>query len=892
MRAFVAAASALAAGAVFSGPLLASAAVIVVVEAVTVTTVEAEASLFDSRLAAAGGCDPAGCSGDKTRGDTRTRTMDVYVDQALQTSWTSSGTTNEFETVALGVTGQTVELRGVLADSEWLSITEVRALVEDGATDTDDSEFQIDFPSWATELPPLPNATWRLFLPRHNMSIMTSAYVRVSPTNTSSLPALPYIVQVEIMVLSGDGLAPPPSPPTTTPAPVFAPVATATPTVATPEQLWSAKEIETQDTTVTTTADLFDPALATDNGCDPAGCTAALTRDGDTGDASRWSCAPNLGGEGAVCSISYDLGREFGLDELRVALYNGDIRVRTIDVSVDGVLVATWASSGTTDGFESIAFPDGVSGTVINLQGVLDDSEWLSIIETEIMVWPQNVVTPPPTPATTAPPAPAQPATTSPIPTPVGDLQPVGLIPLATGDGSLLDRYAAKDGDLSTSWTCTGDPREVNLQGILYYECSLLFDLVYTRHIKQVKIALADGAERAVDMSISRGYGTTPEELVTSSGTTDGLETYDVDYKTSSVRISGAFSSPGQSISISEVEFVEEVVDSEVLLETSYFDDYDWNFELSLFNRIGGTDEPYATLTGLEITGTAEYQSIDLTGFAGQYVTSIAVHVEGSGGSEFPLIDARILGTKIDNPTDTFYVGSTFIPEWYGHGDPDFVGQGTGDQNAINAAICAVKKGTYDGVDCVGMDDSATGTVVLAFGEYHVDGNIFMKSGVFLKGRYRFDDSPYNIDIFLEEGAPGNTDVDAMIVMDGISDARIGDLWIHGLYDPDTSNDIPAVPGLGSTGVSIVDSQNITCADTWIDFCDGDAMVVRSSSVVNIDAGYYDEYKATEWRVCTSWTPTTLPSKPRSAPSTWDPRAKLAALKDNSRSRSSSKAPV
>lgn len=80
------------------------------------------------------------------------------------------------------------------------------------------------------------------------------------------------------MVLSGDGLAPPPSPPTATPAPIFAPVATATPTAATPEQLWSAKVIGTQDTMVTTSADLFDPSLATDNGCDPAGCTAALTR--------------------------------------------------------------------------------------------------------------------------------------------------------------------------------------------------------------------------------------------------------------------------------------------------------------------------------------------------------------------------------------------------------------------------------------------------------------------------------------------------------------------------------------------------------------------------------------------------------------------------------------
>lgn len=45
-----------------------------------------------------------------------------------------------------------------------------------------------------------------------------------------------------------------------------------------------------------------------------------------------------------------------------------------------------------------------------------------------------------------------------------------------------------KDGDLSTSWTCTGDPREPSAEGYSLFECSLVFDLVYTRHIKQVKI--------------------------------------------------------------------------------------------------------------------------------------------------------------------------------------------------------------------------------------------------------------------------------------------------------------------------------------------------------------------------------------------------------------------
>ena len=36
---------------------------------------------------------------------------------------------------------------------------------------------------------------------------------------------------------------------------------------------------------------------------------------------------------------------------------------------------------------------------------------------------------------------------------------------------------------------------------------------------------------------------------------------------------------------------------------------------------------------------------------------------------------------------------------------------------------------------------------------------------------------------------------------------QIDDLWIRGHYDPETSNDSPAVSGLGSTGLSVVGSQ-------------------------------------------------------------------------------------
>lgn len=78
------------------------------------------------------------------KGDTRTRTLDIYVDDVLETTWTSSGTTTDFETVKLGffttdstsggggydyshvgVAGSKVELVGDLVASEWLSILEV-----------------------------------------------------------------------------------------------------------------------------------------------------------------------------------------------------------------------------------------------------------------------------------------------------------------------------------------------------------------------------------------------------------------------------------------------------------------------------------------------------------------------------------------------------------------------------------------------------------------------------------------------------------------------------------------------------------------------------------------------------------------------------------------------
>lgn len=61
------------------------------------------------------------------KGTERTREMKVYVDNNLVTTWTSSGTTDGFEIIDLSETsGEVIQVTGVLADSQWLSITEVR----------------------------------------------------------------------------------------------------------------------------------------------------------------------------------------------------------------------------------------------------------------------------------------------------------------------------------------------------------------------------------------------------------------------------------------------------------------------------------------------------------------------------------------------------------------------------------------------------------------------------------------------------------------------------------------------------------------------------------------------------------------------------------------------
>lgn len=76
---------------------------------------------------------------------------------------------------------------------------------------------------------------------------------------------------------------------------------------------------------------------------------------------------------------------------------------------------------------------------------------------------------------------------------------------------------------------------------------------------------------------------------------------------------------------------------------------------------------------GLESQDAAGWQSFDLSGYTGEHVTLISLVIKGtgSGAPGFKLLDARFMGTPIDNPSDTFYVSGE---ELFGVTSPHVLG--------------------------------------------------------------------------------------------------------------------------------------------------------------------------------------------------------------------------
>ena len=131
-------------------------------------------------------------------------------------------------------------------------------------------------------------------------------------------------------------------------------------------------------TTVTTYASAYDTRTSSP-GCSPDGCVAALTRDRSWNDDSRWSCNKDLDNE--QCKITYEFDNAQDIVKMRLKLYKGDERRRTLKITASGGYKKTITSSGTANGYENFDLDtDETEWLTLESTG-LNKDDWISITE-------------------------------------------------------------------------------------------------------------------------------------------------------------------------------------------------------------------------------------------------------------------------------------------------------------------------------------------------------------------------------------------------------------------------------------------------------------------------------------------------------------------------------
>ncbi|CAM9353796.1 unnamed protein product, partial [Sphacelaria rigidula] len=125
-------------------------------------------------------------------------------------------------------------------------------------------------------------------------------------------------------------------------------------------------------------------------GCKPSGCIAGNVLDDSIEADSRWSCrgklfASDSDDEGDTCKLTFVFDAPQDVQEMRMALWKGDRRIRSVNVWVDGHLVTTLESSGETEGYEDYTLiAMQVTSIVLEYDGPRQD--WISITEVQFMV--------------------------------------------------------------------------------------------------------------------------------------------------------------------------------------------------------------------------------------------------------------------------------------------------------------------------------------------------------------------------------------------------------------------------------------------------------------------------------------------------------------------------
>ncbi|CAM9208278.1 unnamed protein product [Choristocarpus tenellus] len=256
---------------------------------------------------------------------------------------------------------------------------------------------------------------------------------------------------------------------------------------------------------VGSSATAFDPRLQDNSGCNPSGCTPALSRDGSLTPTSRWSCSTTLGVN--ECSITYSFGTPQPFRRIDVAFYLGDERTRQFEVDSDSTRMIDDESSGNTLDLEQFGPTTEVFLTdeVTIVSTPVDDGEWFSLTEVDIWVIRGEEVADSGRSVTVSA-------------TGFDDRTDSGCNGQCLASNSRDGNYESD----ASRWSCINSDATGGL-------CSITYDFSSGARLDSILVSLYLGDERTRSLSVYLNGNTSPETTWTSSGNTDGFEEIEID---------------------------------------------------------------------------------------------------------------------------------------------------------------------------------------------------------------------------------------------------------------------------------------------------------------------------------------------------------------------------
>eukprot|EP00904_Undaria_pinnatifida_P002876 jgi/Undpi1/1258/HiC_scaffold_109.g14172.m1 len=583
--------------------------------------------------------------------------------------------------------------------------------------------------------------------------------------------------------------------------------------------------------------------------------SAEDTLDGSTSTSSSWSCS-----DGDECEITYDLLEVQSTEQLRIAFvdesWTEGATFNVYTAGVDGIFssalseVAAGPRDSSIEGLQTFGGIRTLS-RYVKIEGVPASGGQFSISEVEIRL-NENAPSYPSTVDSSLVPVGKTPlgsnaATSSSVPY---DPRPSSEGGCSAGHFEGCRIYNIKDGDNSedSRWSCSPkvDQRHSDV-------CHAQFFLNTQRYLRQIQIAFHKGDERHNEFIV---YEAIPSAI--SSGDTTDFQTWDLSVWTNSIQIQPKLAKVADWFSIKEVTdfavpycafrlphsprgqrrgimplfffFFFWFVDGEGriymagddqtariwAIEMMFPSDKTFTFQVRYYD-----DETLITTSFTSAGGDETWETFVLPNeVLRNYVDIIAV--EGPDEDDYPTLrvnDCRILG-EMDTAGSSWVV-STTLEGWYVI--PDYIGDGSGDQEEIMEAICDGIGESFDGTDCDGV---ATGNdealeVILVEGDYYLDGPVFLKSGISLVGESG-EGSPYNTELNLHGSGTG---ADGVINADSIEGAVVQDITVRSNLDS-----AGATGTVGNVCFDVKNSQDIT-----IDEFAGEGCPIASTRFVDTD---------------------------------------------------------